>query len=338
MLTTPRARRLTAVLAVGLSGALVLAGCRTDPSVAAYVGDSQVTNAQLGSAVDERLADPAIASFAEADRTGFTRQVLSLLVQERVYAAAADRYDIDVSDGDVEARIDQLLAGGDETAVFAQLAEQQGVSRPDVIENVRQQLISVQLAEATGAADLSDAALRDLYDQTREGSAQIELGFITVPDQPTADGVLAQLTADPASYPALAAQYPGDSTLPAVEPRAPADVPQVIAQQVAATQPGNGFTLPLDSVGGVVVVFVQGISYPTFEELEPQLQDQAAAQAAEAGAAVVSQVQDDLRVRVNPRYGVLEEGSVVADGGGVVQLLDQADDAPATADGAPAGN
>src|SRR3954454_561636 len=79
-------RRLLAVLLVGAAGLGGLAGCRTSPTVAAYVGDSQVTGAELDDEVDARLADPDIAGYAEADPAGFTRQVLTLQVGEEVYA------------------------------------------------------------------------------------------------------------------------------------------------------------------------------------------------------------------------------------------------------------
>ena len=47
-------RRLTASLAVGLVALAGVAGCRTDPSVAAYVGEEQVTVDELTTAVDTR--------------------------------------------------------------------------------------------------------------------------------------------------------------------------------------------------------------------------------------------------------------------------------------------
>ena len=338
---TSAARRRTAALVLGLTGTLLLSSCRSDPGVAAYVGQGTVTTAELDRAVEERLADPGVAAFAAADETAFTRQVLGLLVQEDVYAEVAERYDVQVSDAEVQQRIGELLEGGDPDQVYDQLAQENGVSRRDVDENVRQQLLRTRVAEATGAADLSEEALQEQYAGAREGLGQIELGVITVPDQATADAVLAQLTLDPAAYPAVAASYAGGNTLPAVQPFAAADVPQVLLPQVSSTQPGSGFTLPVPEAGGVVVTFVQGISYPAFEEVRDQLADQAAADAADAGAAAVADVQEDLDVRLNPRYGVLDGTDVVAGDSGVVDILGDSGDAaadPATVpDGTPAG-
>jgi peptidyl-prolyl cis-trans isomerase SurA len=312
------------VLAIGLAGVAVLAGCRTSPNVAAYVGDVEVTVADLQAAVDERLADPDIAAFVGADEAGYARQVLTLEVTEEVYDAAARRYDVEVSDADVRDRIERLLAGATQDDVFRQLAQQQGVSAADVEENVRQQLMRVELASAAGKADLSEAALQQRYEQSRDQLTQIQLGIITVPDQATADAVLAQLAADPAAYPAVAAQYPGSNTLPEVQGFASADLPDVLAESIAATPAGQGFTQALAEVGGVVVGFVTGSVTPTFAETRDQLAQQAGSEADAAGAALIGEVQADVDVDVNPRYGVLQEGQVVPADGGVVQLLEDA--------------
>ncbi|MGY5885556.1 SurA N-terminal domain-containing protein [Modestobacter lacusdianchii] len=324
-------RRVLAVLLVGVAGLGGLAGCRTAPSVAAYVGETQVSVAELDDAVASRLADPDIAAFVGEDEAAFTRQVLSLQVTEAVHAAAARRNGVQVTDADVRDRIAQLLDGSDPTAVFTQVAQQQGASEADVVENVRQQLIRQRLAAAAGEADLSEEGLRARYEQVREGLGQVELGLVTVPDQAAADAALAQLTADPAAYPAVAAQYAGPNTLPQVEPRSPADLPELLAAEIAGTAPGQGFTLAVPQAGGVVVGFVRAVVQPTFDEVRDQLAEQALAEADAVGLQLVAAVRDDLDVVVNPRYGELTEGRVVPADGGVVQLL-------ADAGGASAGD
>jgi hypothetical protein len=328
-------RRVLAVLLVGVAAGGGLAGCRTSPTVAAYVGDAQVTVAELDAAVTARLADPAIAGYVADDESGFTRQVLSLQVGEEVYAAVARRYDVEVSDADVRARIDELLGGNDPAAVYAQVAQQEGASEEDVVENVRQQLLRQRVAVAAGQADLSEAGLQARYQQSAARLAQVELGVITVPDQATADDVLAQLTDDPAGYPVVAAQHSGANTLPEIRSFGAGELPEVLAATVAATPAGQGFTQAVPEVGGVVVGFVRAMTVPSFDDVRAQLAEQAASDAEEAGAALVTGVRDELEVVVNPRYGVLDEGRVVAGDGGVVRLL--ADAGPTGADGAAPG-
>jgi hypothetical protein len=307
------------LMAVAVSG---LTGCRTSPNVAAYVGDEQVTVAELDAAVAERLDDPDIAAYAAGQDGEFTRQVLTLLVQEEVHAAAAQRYDVQVSDDDVRRRIADALGNQDADAVYSRLAAQQGVGREDVFENVRQQMVRQQIAEQEGKVEGStETALQARYEQVRESLAQVSMGYLTVPDDATAAAVLAQLTADPAAYPALAAQYPGSYTLPALETRSPDEVPPPLADGVAAAAPNTGFSLAVPETGGVVVTFVSGKVYPSFEEVRPQLEQEAADQAAKAGADLVAKVRSDLGVTVNPRFGVLKDGKLVPGDGGVVDIL-----------------
>jgi peptidyl-prolyl cis-trans isomerase SurA len=330
-------RRVPRVLATGILLAVAVSGlsaCRTSPTVAAYVGDEQVTVAELQSAIDDRREDPDVDAFAEANPDDFSRRVLTLLVQEEVYTAAAQRYDVDVTDDDVRARIEVLLGEDDPDTVFGQLASQ-GVTRADVYENVRQQLIRQQIAIDEGKAEgLTDAGLRAAYEKMRTSATTVRLGYIAVPDQATADAVLAQLTAAPSRYAAVAAQYAGQYTLPEVEERTPDQIPGPLAQQAATAKPGTGFTVAVPEVGGVIVAFVG--PYPSFEESRPQLEQQAGDAAAQAGTALVDDVRADLDVTVNPRFGVLKEGQLVPDGSGVVDLLEG--DAAAAAEPAPAGN
>lgn len=329
-------RRVPRVLATGFLLAVTVAGlsgCRTSPNVAAYVGDQQVTVAELDSAVHERLANEDIAAYAKGKEDEFTRRVLSLLVQEEVHAAAAERYHVQVSNAAVRARIAELLGTEDPQSVYGQLA-QQGISRTDVFENVRQQLVRQQIAAAAGKDDaLSESALRAAYEQARQSRTTIRLGYIGVPDQATATAVLAQLTAAPDSYAAVAAQYAGQYTLAAVEERSPDQIPGPLAEQAAAAAPATGFTVTVPGVPGVIVGFVA--PYPSFEEARADLQQQATQTVQQAGASIVDDVRKKLGVTVNPRFGVVKDGKLVPDSGGVVDILK--DDAAAAAAASSAG-
>jgi peptidyl-prolyl cis-trans isomerase SurA len=284
-----------------------------------------VTVTELESAVEERLTNEAVAAFAETDEDAFTRRVLSLLVQQEVYAQAAARYDVEVANDDVRARIDELLGDDDPDEVYAQLADQ-GIGREDIFENVRQQLVRQRVAEAEGRAErLDEAALQARYEEVRDTLAEVSFGIIVVPDQVTADSVLAQLTAAPASYPALAAQYPDPNTLAALETRTADQLPPVLVEGIATAAPNTGFTTPVPEAGGIVVTFVEGTVYPPLEEVRPQLEAEAAEAAEQAGIELVDEVRSDLGVTVNPRFGVLEEGQLVPGDGGVVDILGDED-------------
>jgi predicted HAD superfamily Cof-like phosphohydrolase len=329
----PRVLVTAFLLVVAVGG---LSGCRTSPNVAAYVGQEQITVAALNSAIDQRLADEDIAAYAKGHEDEFTRRVLSLLVQNRIYAAAAEKYHVQVGDGAVQARITQLLGTDDPDTVYGSLA-QQGIGREDVFENVRQQLLRQRIAEAEGKADALDVtALKARYDQVRESLKQISFGYITVPDDATAATVVAQLTADPASYPAVAAAHPDQNTLTTLQSRTADKLPGVLAKGITAAKPNSAFSTPVPEIGGVVVTFVAGPVYPSFEEVRPDLEKEAGDTVDKAGAALVDDVRKDLGVRVNPRFGAIEGGKLVAGSGGVVDILkDDAAKAAAASSAAP---
>ncbi len=323
-------RALLTLLTLGLALA-GLTGCRTSPDVAAYVGDAQIRVGDLTAAVDDRLADADIASYADGlPEGGFTQQVLNLLIGERIYDRVEQRYDVAVSAEDVQQRITELLAGEDEDELFTQLAQQQGLLPDDAREIIRQLLVREEVAQAQGLADLSDAGIQAAYQDARQAGGQFELGYITVPDQATADGVVAQLTADPTAYAALAAQFAGTYTLPAPALRTIDQVPGVLADAVQGALPEGVFSLPVTETGGILV---GQVTFPPIENLSDDLTGQARQAASDAAQPLVDDLEAGLDVSVNPRFGTLKDGSVVSGDDGVVQLLDGAGATPAAAAG-----
>ncbi|WNV76409.1 SurA N-terminal domain-containing protein [Geodermatophilus sp. DSM 44513] len=316
--------RLTASLAVGLVALAGVAGCRSDPGVAAYVGEEQVTVGELQTALDSRLEDPALAQAAAGREDEFTRLVLTRLVNAEVYDLVAQRYGVTADDADVRARLDELLAGEDPEAVYAQAASQ-GVARADVFETIRQQLLRQRLAESEGLVEgVTEEQLRAAYDEALPSLSQARVGYVNVPDQAAADAAVAALQADPAAYPAIAAQYPGDATLAEVTPVAPADLPPQLADTVAAAAPDTATSLTAPELPGVLVVFVGQPVVPTFEEARPQLEETARGEADTAAQELVAEVRAGVDVTVNPRFGTVEEGAIVPADDGVVELLEDA--------------
>ena len=315
-------RRLTAAAVAGLAIA-GLAGCRTAPNVAAYVDDERVTVAELETAVDERLANEAVAQGPGADRDAFTRTVLYTLVDDAVHEEVAAEYGVEVSDRDVRDLLDVLLDGRDAEEAFAALAEQQGRSRQDILAEVRRLAIRLGVAEQEGLTEpLSEEALQQRYEQVRTEATDLEFGYITVPDEATADRLVASLERDPERYDALAERYAGDFTVP-VRLVSPQELPGPLAEQALAAEPNTAFAVPVEEAGGVVVGFVG--EYPSFEELRLRLEAQAIGEIDEAVRPVVEERREDFDIVVNPRFGELGDGEIQEAGGGVVEILpDQA--------------
>ena len=103
--------------------------------------------------------------------------------------------------------------------------------------------------------------------------------------------------------------------------------PAILAEGIQSAAPNTAFATPVPEAGGVVVTFVGGVVYPTFEEVRPQLENEASEGVENAANERIDQVREDLEVTVNPRYGVLEDGRLVAGDGGVVDILGDEDEA-----------
>jgi peptidyl-prolyl cis-trans isomerase SurA len=205
--------------------------------------------------------------------------------------------------------------------VYGQLAEQ-GVSRRDVFSSVGQQLVRLRIAEREGLAEpLSAEALQARYEEVRTQSAELRFGYITVPDERAAQQVVADLQAAPERYGEIAAAFAGEFTLAELETLPAAEVPGPLAEQAAAAEPGTAFAVPVEETGGIVVGFVAEQVYPEFEDLRPQLEQEASQQVDQAAAGLLEEVRADLDIEVNPRYGSLQEGRVEPLGDGVVDIL-----------------
>lgn len=318
----PRAPR---VAAAGLLLALALpalAACRSSPDVAAYVGQETITVDELQDAVDARRDDPTVTA---GEGVAYDRAVLTELVRAAVFDSAAEHFGVD-PDPDGLPGLLAILLGDRDPDAYVEEAGAQGYSQEDTLERVRQVALLQAIAVAEGeAVEPTAAALRATYEQgLAQQPARVELGIITVPDQETADATMAQLRADPGSYAGVAAEYPGPATTPAPQPVAidelAAQAPD-LAARIAATPAGGVFSTSLQGVPGVIVVVVGEPVVPSFEAVRPQLEAAALNEAAAAGEEILAAYRDDLDIVVNPRYGELEDGSVVAPEGGVVQLL-----------------
>ena len=318
-------RRLPRVLVSGLLLSVAvggLTGCRTSPNVAAYVGQEQISVAELDAAVHERLADDAVAAYAKAHDAAFRRQVLTTLIDQQVFSEAARRYGVTVDDGDVRSRYAELLAARDtDAATLEKSAAQSGASREDVLEQVRHIVVVEKIATAEGKGQpLTETALQQRYQQELPSFTKKEVGLIQVADQATADSVLAQLVASPGNYPALAAAHPGQNTLDALQVLDTSQLPSQVASGIQAAAPNTGFPVPLQSAG-VVIVFVGNAVIQPYSEVRAKLVEEAAAPVDQAGAALVNKVRSGMRLTLNPRYGVLKGGSVTESTGGLVDIL-----------------
>lgn len=326
-------RRTVVAVAAFAAAALALSACGSSPSVAVYLGDGVITTAELDAAVQEGLSVEPIAQLYDGDVAAYRQVVLQELIATEVFDTAAARYDVEVSGVEIGQRLDEVLAqfGDDADAFFAQQAVE-GRTEAAVREQIRRFILGEEIAEAAELdTATSEAALRELYDASAGELAQYQVGLITVADQATADTALAQLTADPTAYADIAAGYPNANTLPQPETATIDQLAGLVADPTTLAA-GEGFSEALLPTGEITVVFILDISTPSFEDIRPTLEQQAAQEVQVALDAELASVRESLDITVNPRYGTFDEtGALVPDDRGVVTVVDDgaaADETP----------
>lgn len=209
MTRTPRRLALAAV------AALLLSGCgdgQLRPGAAALVGDERITSDTLRQVVDRGLADPQAEQQFGADRAGYQRQILSRLVNREVLEAAATAEGVTVTQGQVDAQIEQFVQQVGTRASLEEQAAQSGIAPVDLTDFVRDIVLDMLLnEELTAGIVVPRAELQAAYDQNIAQYDQVSSAHILVPDEATARMLLDQVRADPSRFAALAAEFSTDT-------------------------------------------------------------------------------------------------------------------------------
>jgi hypothetical protein len=96
-------RRLASVLAVAASclALLGLASCRSDPNVAAYVGDKQITIDQVDGYYAKAAKDSLSSQLVSQQPKEIKPALVSLLIYTQLFRATADQNHVTVSAGQI---------------------------------------------------------------------------------------------------------------------------------------------------------------------------------------------------------------------------------------------
>jgi parvulin-like peptidyl-prolyl isomerase len=188
----------------------------------AVIGDQTVTKADF-----DRLLNQARSSYKESKRefpkpgteeyVQLRDQIVSYLVQRAQFAEEAEQRDIEVSDQQVDKRLDQLVQqffDGNQKRYEKQLKDN-GVTEDQVRSDIRAQLIQEELFKnVTEGVKVSDAEARKYYAENKDQyqtPAQRDIRHILVKNnqKALADDLTAQLRSG-ASFPKLARQHSQD--------------------------------------------------------------------------------------------------------------------------------
>ncbi|MDQ3163740.1 MAG: SurA N-terminal domain-containing protein, partial [Actinomycetota bacterium] len=144
-------------------------------------------------------------------------QAVQALVQRVELEQAADDLEIEISDKDVDKRLEQIKKqyyGGDQKKLEAQLKEQK-LTLDQVKEDIRGQLVSERIFNnVTKDVEVTDADIKKFYDQNEAQYKQAEsrdVRHILLKKKAKAQSVRAQLTSSGSNFAQLARKFTEDT-------------------------------------------------------------------------------------------------------------------------------
>lgn len=199
--TLPNRSRSVVSIALATLGLVLLASCGSASAPAATLGATDVTDVQLAHEMDvfgflaglnqqpcgtvdgNETADAACARFA-----------LTNLVQEHFVRVYADANNIEVTDAQVKQTVAQLDQNLGKKAVDKQLASND-LARTDLNDLARRILLFGEVQTAVAAGSITDAELRQQYQDGIANYTTVQVDHILVKTQAEAEDVYAQVTA-----------------------------------------------------------------------------------------------------------------------------------------------
>lgn len=215
---------LAVLLVAGLVALTVWLVGRDDDDVPAdaiaVVGDREISKESFDAVMTqaERSAELAKRDFPKAGTPEYNtikNQVITYLVQREQFAQKAEDLDVEVTDKDVQARLDQIKQqyfGGDERRYRQQL-KRSGITEEQVRADLRGQLVQERLFEkVTEDIKISDEEIERYYRENKSQygtPASRDVRHILVPTRQQALTIRRQLEGG-ASFSALAKKFSRD--------------------------------------------------------------------------------------------------------------------------------
>jgi len=212
-----KALRVAMSLALVAGLFLGVTGC-SDKDVAAKVNGEVIKKSELDAQV-EKLKEQYPQMFEGADGEGrlidFQQRLLDNMINTVLIRQAAEDAGIDVTDGDIEKKIEELKAGFKTQEQFDAALSQAGMDVTTLEDQIREQLVTEQLiATLSGDTDVSEKEIKEYYDKNKAQFAEtaaVHASHILFDeaDKATADKVLAEVKAG-GDFAALAKKYSKD--------------------------------------------------------------------------------------------------------------------------------
>lgn len=314
-------RRFLLALAVLL--AAPACGNLLDPAAAVVYGE-KIPVEEVEALLDAYVASPAFEQLAAQGDAGalkreFEQGRLSDLIMRAVLTPAAEKRGIEITEQDVQDRIDELKDAQFEgnQSQYEEALKEQGLTVEQFEEIVYDRMLQDALrAEVTGDAQPSEEDLRAYYEENRAEFEMSRSQHILVDDQDLAAQLAEQLRATPEQrvdevFAQLARKH---STDPSAKQNGgdlgfqpPGSFVEPFENALAQLEVGE-ISDPVQTEFGWHVIRLTARQAAPFEEVRPQIESQLGGVAQdEAWNEFLDELFEEADVEVNPRYGEFDE-------------------------------
>ena len=312
-------RRIT-LLCFSIVLALPACGGLFDPA-AAVVDGTKITTGEVEAGVDtfaetaefERLTaqgDP------DAIKRQFEQAYLSRLIRRMVFQPLAEDFGVEVTEDEVQERLDEIKADFPDEEAFQQTLQEQGLTLPQLEDLVRDNELEAKIrAEVTADAGPTDDELQSFYEENEADFQQTEAQHILVEEKALAEEIAGQLQAAKENqvddlFARLARRYSTDPSNKdnggELQPFRAGETVEEFETAAAELEIGE-ISEPVRTEFGYHVIRVTGRELLPFEEVSDQIAEQIGVEAQdEAWVEYVEKAYRDADIKLNPRYGELD--------------------------------
>jgi len=210
-------RLVTGLIVASMLMAVTACSASTD-DVATVNGES-ITRAEYENILDMAKAQNPTAFEGSEDSTliiSYERSILDSLIENELIRQAAIKEGAEVTDEEIDAQVDEIVASFDDEDTFNAALESAGMTMDDLRTNVRDQLLYEYLYDTVAPeVEISDEEIAAYYEENMDefvtsDESQLSHILFDADDKATAEEVLAEIQAG-GDFAALAEEYSIDS-------------------------------------------------------------------------------------------------------------------------------
>ena len=304
--------------------ALLVAACGEgglSRSTAAVVDGENITVKQIEDALDRFAASEQFEQLTQQEepntiRRQYQQSLLGQLIRRSVLEKEAVQADVQVSDADIDERIDEFQQDFETEEQFLEEVKRQGTTLSEIEGFVRDALLEERLREEISEDTApAEEEIRLFYDEQQDQFAEIHTAHILVEKKPLAARLKRQLDATPPkklddTFAKLAGEHSIDTgsgsqggDLGFVSPGSL--VPEY-SQAVAAMEVGE-ISDPVQTQFGFHIIRLIDQRLAPFEDVRGEIEQQLAGDVAEEDwQKFIRAAYRDAEIEVNSRFGELD--------------------------------